>query len=170
MRVALGRLHVQEAFRAGTARLVDHHHGLLHQVVLGDHALDQPRHLVGTAAGAREPCVIPGALLETAVRTLVAMPGVRRSAEENKPFARRDGQRHVLMAGEKVLELVLQLFGRRAFSRFHERMSDNRALQREFFMLAALQKPQVDGIDRPGHGKRSDQSLQRQPPGEARPK
>mmetsp|Transcript_61822 Transcript_61822/g.146364 ORF Transcript_61822/g.146364 Transcript_61822/m.146364 type:complete len:218 (-) Transcript_61822:3895-4548(-) len=73
------------------------------------------------------------------------------------------------MPGEKVLELVLQLFSRRASSRLCERMADNRAFQREFLVLAALQNPQVDGIDRSGDGKRSDQSLQRQPPGQARP-
>src|SRR5262249_12105947 len=34
------------------ARLVDDDQGLLHQVVLGDHALDEAGHLVGAAAGA----------------------------------------------------------------------------------------------------------------------
>jgi hypothetical protein len=32
--------------------LVDHHHGLLHQAVLGDDALDDAGHLVGAAAAA----------------------------------------------------------------------------------------------------------------------
>ena len=40
------------AFAAGAARLVDDDQRLLHQVVLGHHALDEARHLVGAAAGA----------------------------------------------------------------------------------------------------------------------
>ena len=44
-------LDVEEALAAGAAGLVDHHHRLLHQVVLGDDALDGARHLVGAAAG-----------------------------------------------------------------------------------------------------------------------
>ena len=46
------RLHVEKAFAAGAAGLVDDDHRLLHQVVLGDDALDDARHLVGAAAGA----------------------------------------------------------------------------------------------------------------------
>ena len=48
----LDALDVEEAFGAGAARLVDDDHRLLHQVVLGDDALDEARHLVGAAAGA----------------------------------------------------------------------------------------------------------------------
>jgi hypothetical protein len=52
VRVALGALDLEEALGAGAARLVDDDHRLLHQLVLDDQALDQPRHLVGTAARA----------------------------------------------------------------------------------------------------------------------
>ena len=52
MRVALRALHVEEAFRARAARLVDDDERLLHQVVLGDDALEEARHLVRAAAGA----------------------------------------------------------------------------------------------------------------------
>ena len=45
-------LDLEEAFGAGAAALVDGDHRLLHQVVLGDDALDEARHLVGAAAGA----------------------------------------------------------------------------------------------------------------------
>ena len=48
----LRALDVEEAFAAGAAGLVDHHHRLLHQAVLGDDALHGARHLVGAAAGA----------------------------------------------------------------------------------------------------------------------
>ena len=51
--VALGVLHVEEALGAGAAGLVLDHHRLLHQVVLGDHALDEPGHLVGAASRSR---------------------------------------------------------------------------------------------------------------------
>ena len=53
VRVALGVLDVEEALGARAARLVDDDHRLLHQLVLDDDALDQARHLVGAAAGAR---------------------------------------------------------------------------------------------------------------------
>jgi hypothetical protein len=65
--VALGALDVEEALAAGTARLVHDHHGLLHQIVLGDDALDGARHLIGAAAGAggndefNVACRLPGA-------------------------------------------------------------------------------------------------------------
>ena len=52
VRVARRALDVEEAFAAGAARLVDHDDRLLHQIVLGDDALDGPRHLIGAAAGA----------------------------------------------------------------------------------------------------------------------
>ena len=52
VRISGRRLHVEEAFAAGAARLVDHDHRLLHQIVLGDDALDRARHLIGAAAGA----------------------------------------------------------------------------------------------------------------------
>jgi len=52
VRVVARAFDVEEALAAGAARLVDDHHGLLHQIVLGDDALDHPRHLVGAAAGA----------------------------------------------------------------------------------------------------------------------
>ena len=52
VRVALVALHVEEALGAGAARFVDDDHRLRHQVVLGDHALQEARHLVGAAAGA----------------------------------------------------------------------------------------------------------------------
>ena len=45
-------LHLQEAFGTRPAALVDGDHRLLHQVVLGHHALDEAGHLVGAAAGA----------------------------------------------------------------------------------------------------------------------
>ena len=45
-------LEVEEAFAAGAARLVDDDHRLLHQIVLGDDALDGAGHLIGAAAGA----------------------------------------------------------------------------------------------------------------------
>ncbi len=51
MRVALGFLDVEKTLGARAAGLVDDDHGLLHQLVLGDDALDEPRHLVGTTAG-----------------------------------------------------------------------------------------------------------------------
>jgi tripartite-type tricarboxylate transporter receptor subunit TctC len=41
-----------KALKAGAAGLVDHHDGLRRQLVLGHHALDEARHLVGPAAGA----------------------------------------------------------------------------------------------------------------------
>ena len=50
--LSLRALDVEEALAAGAAGLVDHHHRLLHQIVLGDDALDGARHLVGAAAGA----------------------------------------------------------------------------------------------------------------------
>src|SRR6185312_1324397 len=50
--IALRALHVEEAFGAGAAGLVDDDHRLLHQVVLGDDALQEARHLVGAASGA----------------------------------------------------------------------------------------------------------------------
>jgi hypothetical protein len=50
--IAARCLEVEEAFAAGAARLVDDDHRLLHQTVLGDDALDRPRHLIGAAAGA----------------------------------------------------------------------------------------------------------------------
>jgi hypothetical protein len=46
-------LDVEKAFAAGAARLVDDNHRLLHQIVLGDDALDGAGHLIGAAAGAR---------------------------------------------------------------------------------------------------------------------
>jgi hypothetical protein len=49
--IALRRLDVEKALRAGTARLVDRYHRLPHQAVLGDHALGEARHLVRPAAG-----------------------------------------------------------------------------------------------------------------------
>ena len=52
VRIAARTLHVEEAFAAGAARLVDDHHRLLHQAVFGHDALDDARHLVGAAAGA----------------------------------------------------------------------------------------------------------------------
>ena len=47
----VGALDVEEALGAGPARLVDRQDRLLHQVVLGDDALDRTRHLVRAAAG-----------------------------------------------------------------------------------------------------------------------
>jgi hypothetical protein len=44
-------LDVEEALRARAAGLVDHHHGLLHQLVLRDQTLAEARHLVGAASG-----------------------------------------------------------------------------------------------------------------------
>ena len=52
VRIVRRRLDVEEAFAAGAAGLVDDDHRLLHQIVLGDDALDRARHLVGAAAGA----------------------------------------------------------------------------------------------------------------------
>jgi len=59
-------LHVEEALGARAAGLVHHHHGLLHQIVLGDHPLDEARHLVGASAGARRHDELHG---------LVGLPG-----------------------------------------------------------------------------------------------
>jgi hypothetical protein len=73
------------------------------------------------------------------------------------------------MARQKVLQLVLQFFRCGCPSRLGKRMADNRALQRQFLVLAALQNPQVDGVHRSGDRKRSDQPLQRQPPGQTGP-
>ena len=56
--IALRPLHVEEAFGPGAARLVDDDQRLLHQVVLGDHALEEARHLVGAAAGAGRKSMI----------------------------------------------------------------------------------------------------------------
>src|SRR6185295_16442008 len=52
VRVALGALDVEETFRARAAALVHDDHRLFHEVVLGDDALDQARHLVCATAGA----------------------------------------------------------------------------------------------------------------------
>ena len=52
VRISWRSLDVEEAFAAGAARLVDDDHRLLHQIVLGDDALDGARHLIGAAAGA----------------------------------------------------------------------------------------------------------------------
>ena len=52
VRVAARSLEVEETFAAGATRLVDDDERLLHQIVLGDDALDRPRHLIGAAAGA----------------------------------------------------------------------------------------------------------------------
>jgi hypothetical protein len=52
VRIAARCLEVEEAFAPGAARLVDDDHRLLHQIMLGDDALDRPRHLIGAAAGA----------------------------------------------------------------------------------------------------------------------
>ena len=45
-------LDLEKAFRSGSATLVQGDERLFHQVVLGDHALKEARHLVGAAAGA----------------------------------------------------------------------------------------------------------------------
>jgi hypothetical protein len=52
VRVAARGLDVEESFAARAAGLVDRDDRLLHQVVLGDDALDHAGHLVGAAAGA----------------------------------------------------------------------------------------------------------------------
>jgi hypothetical protein len=52
VRVALRLLYGEKTLGAGATRLVHRDQRLLHQIVLGDDALNQPRHLVGAAAGA----------------------------------------------------------------------------------------------------------------------
>ncbi len=52
VRIVLGALHLDEGFRAGTTALVHDDQWLLHQIVLGNDALDEARHLVGATAGA----------------------------------------------------------------------------------------------------------------------
>ena len=52
MRIALGTLDIQEAFSAGSAAFVDHHHVAGHQFVLLDNGIREPRHLIGAPAGA----------------------------------------------------------------------------------------------------------------------
>src|SRR3546814_183342 len=49
-RSARAGLDVEETFGPGAARPVDHDHRSGHQVVLGHDPLDEPRHLVGSAA------------------------------------------------------------------------------------------------------------------------
>ena len=61
VRISARSLEVEEAFAAGAARLVDDDHRLLHQIVLGDDALDRARHLVGAAAGAGRNDELDGA-------------------------------------------------------------------------------------------------------------
>src|SRR5690606_39031159 len=53
MWVAFAVLDLEEAFRTGAARLVDHHDGLVHQLMLADDSLDEPGHLISTAASSR---------------------------------------------------------------------------------------------------------------------
>ena len=50
--VSLGVLDVEESFATGSAGFVDHHDGLLGQIVLGDDALHHAGHLIRAAAGA----------------------------------------------------------------------------------------------------------------------
>jgi len=52
MRVAAGRLHLREGLGPAPARLVHHLDGLPHQLLPGDDALDDARHLVRAAASA----------------------------------------------------------------------------------------------------------------------
>src|SRR5438132_164519 len=52
VRVAFRLLDVQEALGTRASGLVDDNHRLLHQLVLGNDALNDPRHLVGAPAGA----------------------------------------------------------------------------------------------------------------------
>ena len=53
VRIALGVFHIEKAFGARAARLVDDDERLLHQIVLRDDALKEARHLIGTAARTR---------------------------------------------------------------------------------------------------------------------
>jgi hypothetical protein len=68
VRIAARTFDVEKAFTAGPTGLVDHRQRLLHQIVFGDYALDDPCHLVGTAASAcryndlRRPGRLPGSL------------------------------------------------------------------------------------------------------------
>jgi hypothetical protein len=98
MRVAAGRLRLEEAFRAGAAGLVHHHDGLAHQLVLGDDALDDAGHLVGAATGARRHDELHGAGRRPAAlrRGTAATEGQRgrRTAETERQLAARGCHRH----------------------------------------------------------------------------
>ena len=76
-------LDLEEAFGAGAAALVDGDHRLLHQVVLGDHALDEARHLVGAAAGAGGDDELHG---------LGGLPGL--GSRETRPQQNNCGSQH----------------------------------------------------------------------------
>ena len=52
VRITFRLLHVEKPLRARPTRLVDDHHRLLHQLVLGNDALNNPGHLVGAPTGA----------------------------------------------------------------------------------------------------------------------
>ena len=52
VRVPIGALHVEKAFGARAAGLVDDDEGLIHQVVLLNNTLNHARHLVGAPARA----------------------------------------------------------------------------------------------------------------------
>src|SRR6266478_6333296 len=66
VRVAFRLLDVQEALGTRASGLVDDDHRLLHQLVLGNDALNDPRHLIGAPAGAggndelHRPSGLPG--------------------------------------------------------------------------------------------------------------
>src|SRR5262249_49953397 len=52
VRVTLFPLHVEEAFRAGAARLIDHYQWPRRELLLVGDASDEARHLIGAAPGA----------------------------------------------------------------------------------------------------------------------
>jgi hypothetical protein len=83
VRLALGALHVEESLGAGPAGLVDHHHRLLHEIVLGDDGLHCARHLVGPTTGARRDDELDG---------LGRLPGLRLHGGSRADSERRSAQ------------------------------------------------------------------------------
>ena len=80
VRVALGALHVEESLGPRAAALVDDDHSLFHEAVFGDDRLDDPRHLVGAAAGASR---------HDELHRLGRLPGVRHGCNRKRHSPRR---------------------------------------------------------------------------------